>query len=290
MRDLSKPSNTAVVSKAFDILAVRHDSGLSGYNPKNSLYHEATWSAIVQAIGSANRCSVLDIGGGNGLWTIRLARLGHMVVYVDISENMARIAHTNLNKSGVTANVIIGDAHNLDFLPRDYFDVALAVGDLLCYSMTPMEICYHAYNRVKPGGKLVVAVMGRLGVLQHLVEVLSLEQVKEYVSKGWWVEFTEGELGSGASAPLSAHTYTVSELRWLCQSVGWRIVAFFGAGILRTLIGREKLICLIEREGIEAVLDLENELAKSTAFLECAMEFGLIAEKPKSESLKAAYR
>lgn len=279
VKDLSAMLAPAIVGKAFSALAERHDRGLSKSDIHKSLYHEATWSAIIQAIGLSGRRSVLDIGGGNGIWTERLARLGHKVVYVDIAEGMARIAYVNLLKSGVKANIIVGDAHNLDFLPSNYFDVVLAVGDLLCYSQSPGEICHQAYERCKPGGKMVVAVMGRFGVLQHLANSLTIEQVKEYISNGWWIEFTQSELENSVEAPLVAHTYTIDELRRLCLSAGWQINGFFGAGILRTLIGQDNLMRLIDQEGIETVLGLEKELAKIPALLECAMEFGVIAEK-----------
>jgi len=278
---LSDTLTPAIVGNAFSALADRHDKGLSENDIRRSLYHAATWSAIIQAIDPNRRCSVLDIGGGNGVWTIQLARLGHRVVYVDIAERMARIAYTNLLKSGAKANIIIGDAHNLDFLPLNYFDVILAVGDLLCYSQTPSEICYQAYKRCKPGGKMVVAVMGRFGVLQHLTNSLTVEQIKEYISNGWWIEFTQNELENGMKSSLVAHTYTVDELRQLCLSTGWHIQSFFGAGILRTLIGQESLMHLIDQEGIESILSLERELAKAPALLECAMEFGIIVKKPE---------
>lgn len=269
----------AIISEAFSVLAERHDKGLSKGGIHSSLYHQAIWSAILQVVGSNGSRSILDIGGGNGIWTVPLALSGHKVVYVDVAEKMAHITRINLLKSGGKAHVIVGDAHNLDFLPPNYFDVVLAVGDLLCYSKLPGEICQQAYKRCKPGGKMVVSVMGRLGVIQHLINYLSVEQVKEYISYGWWIEFTHDELD--IDTPLVAHTYTVDELRRLCLSAGWQISSFFGAGILRTLIGRESLARFIDREGIEAVLSLEKELTKNPALLECAMEFGMIIEKPK---------
>lgn len=284
-QDLSNTVTRAVIRKAFNVLAERHDKGVTREGVSRSLYHAATWSAIVRAVGQKKMCSVLDIGGGNGLWTMRLAQLGHNVVYVDIAEEMARIARDNLSKSGVKAYVIVGDAHNLDFLPSNYFDVVLAVGDLLCYSESPDLICRQAYKRCKPGGKMIVAVMGRLGVMQHLTDYLTVEQVKEYISHGWWVEFDHNELENNIKVPLFARTYTVDELRRLCLSTGWKVKGFFGAGILRTLIGRENLSRLIDRVGIESVLSLEKELAKVPSFLECAMEFGVIIEKPRPEDI-----
>lgn len=278
-KDLPVVSTPFVAGSAFSALAERHDRGLSEDEVRKSLYHKATWSAIVQSLDVSKRCSILDIGGGNGIWTVRLACSGHKVVYVDVAEGMARKAYANLSNSGAEAKIIVGDAHNLDFLPSNYFDIALAVGDLLCYSKAPEKICYQAFKRCKPGGKMVIAVMGRFGVLRHLVDTLSVEEVKEYIHSGWWIEFTQNELGNGIEAPLVAHTYTLDELRQLCCSAGWQINSFFGAGILRTLIGRESLMRLIEVEGIEKIVDLEKELAKNPALLECAMEFGVIAEK-----------
>lgn len=278
-RDLSAMSTFSIVSKAFSVLAERHDRGLSDDEIRKSLYHQATWAAIAKALGSNRKCSILDIGGGNGIWTVHLARLGHRVTYVDIAEGMARKASANVLKAGVSANIIVADAHNLEFLPSNCFDVVLAVGDLLCYSKSPREICYQAYKRCKPKGKMVVAVMGRFGVLQHLVDSLTVEQVKEYLHSGWWTEFSQNELESVVGASLVAHTYTVKELKKLCLSAGWQIDSFFGAGILRTLLGWKGLMSFVERVGIEIALGLEEELARFPTLLDFAMEFGVICQK-----------
>lgn len=276
---------TSNVADAFDVLASRHNSGVNSEDLfKVSLYHAATWSAILQAIASIENCSILDVGGGNGLWTIRLAELGHRITYVDVARQMAKIASINAQTSGVHVQIVLGDAHSLDFLPPERFDLVLAVGDLLCYTATPVEILCQAFRLCKPGGKLVAAVMGRYGMLQHLLATESIQQVKQYLSSGWWTEFSEAELGgTELEEPLAAHTYTVKELTNLCRSAEWRPKIFFSAGILRTLIGRKWLASLIKREGIDSILDLEQRLAESVPLLDCSMEFGLIAEKAKTD-------
>lgn len=272
-------SNSTVAS-AFDALATRHNIGvLQKELLQTSLYHAATWYAIQQAISSQQTNCILDVGGGNGIWSIRLAKLGYQVVYVDMSERMAQVARLNALNQKAKMFFAQGDAHNLNFLPANYFDVVLAVGDVICYSDNPTGVCQQFYKRCKPGGKMVISAMGRYGIVPYLLATIPISEIKDYLIDGVWVEFKPQELGQNAESPLMARTFTGSELSDLCQLSGWAIDSFFGAGILRTLLGRPGLEALIKAKGMKVVLSLEQQLAQIPALLDCAMEFGLVSTK-----------
>ncbi len=245
-----------------------------------SLYHAATWAVIQQMIPSKRTCFILDVGGGNGIWSIRLAKLGHKVVYVDLSERMAHVARINALNQDVQFLITQGDAHNLNFFPTDRFDLVLAVGDLICYAGNPVEVCQQLYKQCKPGGRMIISAMGRLGILPYLLEMNSIFELQKYLVDGLWIEFRQQELGHNIETSLTARTYTVSGLSDLCQLSGWETNRFFGAGILRTLLGRPGLEALIKARGMDFTLSLEQQLAQIPALLDCAMEFGLIATKP----------
>ncbi len=275
------PLSGSIVANAFDELATRHDKGLLQENLlQTSLYHAATWFAIQQVISSQQTNYILDVGGGNGIWSIRLAKLGYQVAYVDLSQRMAQVARINANTQKAKLLITQGDAHNLNFLPARYFDLVLAVGDLICYSDNPVKICQQLFNRCKPSGKMIISVMGRYGILPHLLETTTINEITDYLNDGLWVEFEQQELGQNVKSPLMARTFTTSELSNLCQSSGWVVDGFFSAGILRTLLGRSSLDAFIEAEGMKTILSLEQQLSQIPALLDCAIEFGLAATKP----------
>lgn len=279
MRQLNMPDGSSVAN-AFDILATRHNDGLNHDNLlQTSLYHAATWETIKQAIPFRKPCLVLDVGGGNGLWTIHLTKLGHKVVYVDYSKHMAQKAWGNLKNLNLPTYIVQGDARNLGFLPANHFDLILGVGDLICYVDDPLKVCKELYRCCKVGGNLVISAMGRYGLLSHLTMVTTVQEIENYLTNGLWVEFEQEELGKDNSEPLIARSYASSELADLCQLAGWQLDTFFGAGILRTFLGRQQLDFTIESKGMSTILDIEKHLARSCALLDCAMEFGLLCVK-----------
>lgn len=269
------------VIHAFDLLAHRHDRGLAWPNLlESSLYHAATWEAIRQLLPDNQPIKVLDVGCGNGLWSVQLARLGHYPVLVDISFQMAQIAQKKLAQEGLGAITIQGDGHNLTFLPENYFDLVLGVGDLLCYTKDPAVVFQQLYRCCKPGGKLVVSVIGQYGLLPYLFNhPFTIKQLDEYLCIGIWQEFTAKELGEPATLPLFARAYSFNKLSDTCRSSGWQIDSGFGAGILRTILGRKKLDQLISEESMSTILTFEQRLAQETKSLDFAQEFGLIAYK-----------
>ncbi len=60
--------------------------------------------------------SVLDIACGTGGPTIELARRGYRVVGLDISEEMIRIAREKARRSGASAEFIVGDMREINFV------------------------------------------------------------------------------------------------------------------------------------------------------------------------------
>lgn len=71
--------------------------------------------------GKIKPCKVIDIGCGEGLYSIYLAKKGFDVTGVDISENAIRYAKENAEEAGVKINFIVMNVLNLDRL-NDKFD------------------------------------------------------------------------------------------------------------------------------------------------------------------------
>ena len=82
-----------------------------------------------------NRLKVLEIGTGGGRWAIFLARQGHMVTALDISEQMIQVAKNNFLNSGLDKiDFIVADP--IEFLneKKEKFDLIYFSGMLMYLS------------------------------------------------------------------------------------------------------------------------------------------------------------
>ena len=71
-----------------------------------------------------NPCKVLDIGCGEGFYSIYLAKKGFDVTGIDISENAIKLAKQNSEKEGIKIKFIAMDINELEKL-NENFDFVL---------------------------------------------------------------------------------------------------------------------------------------------------------------------
>lgn len=103
--------------------------------------------------------SVLDIGCGTGNYSLDLARKGLKVTGIDISPGMLARARAKAAKENLNVKFLLADARQLPF-PDKCFDSVIAVSSLE-FLPDLREALNEAYRVLKPGGKLVVGVIGR---------------------------------------------------------------------------------------------------------------------------------
>jgi len=95
--------------------------------------------------GKIKSCKVLDVGCGEGFYSIYLASKGFDVMGIDISENAIRIAKENAEKQNLKIKFIPLDVANLDKI-KDKFDFILEWAIL--HHITPEQ--RHIYlNKIK---------------------------------------------------------------------------------------------------------------------------------------------
>ncbi len=79
---------------------------------------EALWpdpAGVLAAVGLRSGMDVIDLCSGDGWFTLRIAKIAHHVVAIDIDRNLLEVARHRLNESGVT---------NCDFVSGDAYDLA----------------------------------------------------------------------------------------------------------------------------------------------------------------------
>lgn len=281
-------ADPAGVAAAFDALADAHDTLVNSQPPR--LADLNTWHAIQRCLPGDRTTPVLDVGGGNAVWALKVAQLNYSVVLVDISAQMLRRAAANIASSGFGSRVRLlrADAHNLECLPADTFSPVLAVGDVLNYSYDPRRALDQLRRVCRPDGLILVTVIGRGGLARRLLQDGDEMGLNRLLHDGSWEERSREELarhvdtsGSDLPYPLRMHAFTPGELCELCRTGGLRLRRVFARGIISSLLSEEEVDALVARMGLDCVLAWELQLAEERTLLGSALGLGIVAQKSR---------
>ncbi|WP_158534773.1 class I SAM-dependent methyltransferase [Romboutsia maritimum] len=109
-------------------------------------YKYNIWNQIILKYAqSKKKLRILDIGTGPGILAIIMAKSGHNVTAIDISEGMIEKARINAKMYGVDINFKLMDAHNLIF-EDGYFD--LLISRNVIWNLQYPEIAFKEFRRV----------------------------------------------------------------------------------------------------------------------------------------------
>lgn len=132
---------------------------------------------IFSQLGGREGLSVLDVGCGDGIHAVELAKLGARVTGIDNSLALLLSAAQNKESAALDdgrVEFIHGDMRRL---PRDReFDAVMCVGTTLGYFEEEQNwLCLQEmHDRLRPGGRLLIHVFNRDFVAPHLP------------SRSWW--------------------------------------------------------------------------------------------------------
>jgi ubiquinone biosynthesis O-methyltransferase len=102
---------------------------------------------------------VLDVGCGDGAYSIEAAKRGAVVTGIDTSVEMLAAARRRAEEAGVRIAFVEGDARKVPFADGS-FDIVLAV-TVLCF-VRDADLAVREMTRVLvPGGHLVLADLGK---------------------------------------------------------------------------------------------------------------------------------
>jgi len=148
---------------------------------------------------------MLDLGCGDGTYSIAAFQMGARVIGVDISDAMLASARRRAAVCGASVEWRQASAESLPY-DSDTFDIVLAV-TILCFIRDPLKVVQELSRVLRPGGSFVIGELGGY----------SSWAVSRRV-RGWL----------GSSRWRDAHFWTVGELQHLLQQVGFQIGAARG--------------------------------------------------------------
>lgn len=189
---------------------------------------------------------ILDAGGGPGRYTVWLAEQGHDVTLIDLSQKQVDIAREKIADRELAGQVKAskGDIRDLGF-ESNMFDGALCLGGPVSHILdeTERETAVEELQRVtKQDAPLFVSVMGRLAVLQLLVqhagnlpdEADEIELLPELANHGTYNRELLEAYGREPTC-FNLHLFRVAELETLLEDAGLEVQTIAGLEGLTSL-------------------------------------------------------
>lgn len=198
---------------------------------------------LEKEMGSDKSLRILDIGCGTGRHAIELAKRGHAVTGIDLSESLLQRAKDKARQAGLQIDFQRQDARNLPF--SEEFDAAI----MLCEGGFPLmetdemnfEILKGASKALKKNGRFIFTTLNGLFPLFHSVEKFCASQTKQgnatYGSNTFDLmtfrdhNIIELEDDSGKKKKIKTNErfYVPCEITWLLKSLGFGKIEIFGA-------------------------------------------------------------
>jgi SAM-dependent methyltransferase len=201
---------------------------------------------------------VLDAGSGPGRFTLELLRLGAHVTALDISPGQLELLRARVPD----VEAILGDITDLSRFRDDSFDATVCFGGPLSYVVDRADRAVAELARVtRPGGHLLVSVMGFAGAVIHFASILVDLARRDGTAKSLEVART-GVLPEGDGyGHLAMRMYVWEEVEELLAAHG-EVVDGAAAGVLPHLE--------VEEPEIRALLEeFEERLAYDPGSRSC---------------------
>ena len=142
---------------SFDAVAEAYDAWYA--TPVGQLVGRLEKDAVFRLAGHDREDVVLDLSCGTGNHALALAGRGFRVVGLDTSESMLRVPRSKAARLGLKVSLVRADAGALPFRPAAFSFETLILG--LEFMAKLGRALSEAHRVLRPGGRLVVAILSR---------------------------------------------------------------------------------------------------------------------------------
>ena len=136
-------------------------------NPNKALWEKGDFTKIADTMRESGEAlvakleitkglKILDLGWGDGTTAIPEAKLGAIVLGVDIATNLVEAGNKRIKTEGITnCTIQEGDATNLAGLKDQSFDVVVSIFGAM-FAPKPFDVAREMVRVTRPGGKIVM--------------------------------------------------------------------------------------------------------------------------------------
>lgn len=141
-----------IITSSWNEWAAEYDSAYP--HTIKSSEEEIQWEKALKKFAGDSGKDILDVGTGTGFVALILAKLGHKVKGVDISEGMMNEARRKAKEKCLDIRFEYADAEKLNDLDNTY---DIVINRFMLWTMQYPEKAIEEWVRVlKPGGKLII--------------------------------------------------------------------------------------------------------------------------------------
>ncbi|HSA59358.1 MAG TPA: class I SAM-dependent methyltransferase [bacterium] len=212
----------------------------TGYGLERKVPREV--KGLIRLLRLKDPKAILDLCCGSGRHAIPLALLGHDVTGFDWSRRLLAEARRAARRSGVSLNLVRGDARRLPF--RGRFDVVINMFTSFGYSESEDEdlrVLRGVRKSLKKGGSFLIDVLNREWLVRHFSPSFSQRKSEGGIIKASHRQdfdlrtgrlTTERSLllvdGKVVRSVLSFTVYSLRELSRLLEAAGLRLEGTYG--------------------------------------------------------------
>jgi len=191
--------------------------------------------AAVRARRPGSAPTVLDVGGGSGVWAVPLAAAGCAVTVVDPSPDALAVLHRRATEAGCADRVagVQGDTDGLaELVPPGVADLVLAHGVLEVVD-DPVVAVRALASAAAPGGVVSVLVANRFAAVLARAMAGRITDARQLLDEPDGPVRERGNNGGGHAAPRRLDT---ARLRSLLEACGLTVELLQGDGVVTELV------------------------------------------------------
>lgn len=136
-------------------------------NPNKALWEKGDFTRIASTMRESGAAlasqfnivkglKVLDVGCGDGTTAIPMAKLGAVVLGVDIARNLVEAGNERVKREGIgNCKFQEGDVTNLSGLQDQTFDLVVSIFGVM-FAPRPVDVAKELVRVAKPGGRIIM--------------------------------------------------------------------------------------------------------------------------------------
>ena len=220
-------SRRSAVQRYHDRVAGRYDRI---YDDSYWQWHDAlTWDYLKPYLPRNANAPIVDLGCGTGKWTAKLAKSGYPVTGVDISPKMLDQARSKIAEQGgsSTARFIQADLCDLSAMESEQFSLAIALGDPIGCTSSPIQAMKQIRRILALDGILVATFDNRLAAIDFYLQAGNAGATARFLRDGKTHWLTQD-----AKERFPIFTFAPSDMRKLAGAAGFEIVDMVGKTVL----------------------------------------------------------